>query len=64
MLIKSILDFPDGTSGKEPACNAGAEEMWVWSLGLKDTLEKGMATLSSVQPRESHGQRSLADYDP
>ena len=33
--------------------------MWHQSLGLKDPLEKGMATHSSI-----HGQRSLAGYRP
>ena len=38
--------------------------MWVGSLGLEDPLEEGMATNSSILPRESHGQRSLAGYSP
>ena len=29
--------FPGGTSGKEPAANAGAIEMQVWSLGQEDS---------------------------
>ena len=33
------------------------QERWVWSLDLKECLEKEMAT-------HSHGQRSLADYSP
>ena len=55
--------FPDGTSGKEPACQCRRHEMWVWSPGREDPLEEGMATHSSV-PGESHGQRSLAGYSP
>ena len=39
-------------------------ETQVWSLGLEDSLEKGMATHSSILPEESHGQRSLAGYSP
>ena len=35
------LGFPDGSAGKESACNVG-------DLGLKDPLEKGKATHSSV----------------
>ena len=27
------VGFPDGTSGKEPACQRRRPEMWVWSLG-------------------------------
>ena len=33
--------FPDGSYGKESACNAG-------DLGWEDPLEEGMATHSSV----------------
>ena len=53
------------------------QETRVWSLGLEDPLEKGMATHSSILawrrewqptpvslPGESHGQRSLASYSP
>ena len=35
-------DFPGGSDGKESTCNA------LWSLDREDTLEKGMATHSSV----------------
>ena len=41
--------------------------MWetrVWPLGWDNTLEKGMATHSSIFAWEFHGQRSLADYSP
>ena len=30
-------------------------EIWVQSLGWEDPLEKGMATHSSIWPREFHG---------
>ena len=33
--------FPGGSDSKEPACNAG-------DLDWEDTLEKGMATYSSI----------------
>ena len=33
--------------------------MQVQSLGQEESLEEGMATHSSILPRESHGQRSL-----
>ena len=42
---KVSKSFPDGSNGKESACNA---ETWVQSLGWEDTLEKGMATHSSI----------------
>ena len=38
-------DFPDGLDGKESTCNAGD---LVQSLGWEDSLEKGMATHSSI----------------
>jgi len=48
------------------------QETQVQSLGQKDPQEKRMATHSRVawripwteEPGESHGQRSLADYNP
>ena len=40
------------------------QEMQVLSLGREDPLEKEMATHSSILPRESHGQRSLAGHSP
>ena len=39
------LGFPDGSDGKEYACNVGDQ---VRSLGQEDHLEKGMATHSSI----------------
>ena len=38
------------------------QETWVWSLGQKDPLEKGMATGSSILAGEFHGKKSLVDY--
>ena len=42
------MDFPDGASGKGPAGQCRRREMQVRSLGLKDPMEKGMATHSSI----------------
>ena len=43
------MGFPDGTSGKEPACQMQeTKETPVPSLGQEDPLEEGMATHSSV----------------
>ena len=36
----------------------------VQSLGQDDTLEKEMATLSSILAGKFHGQRSLVGYSP
>ena len=40
------------------------QETMVWSLGLEDPLEKGMAPTPGFWPGESHGQKSLAGYSP
>ena len=40
------------------------QETQVESLGWEDLLEKGMATHSSILPREFHGQGSLVGYSP
>ena len=41
-------DFPDGSAGKELACNAGDIGSLGRSLGQEDPLEKEMATHSSI----------------
>ena len=38
--------------------------MQVRSLGREDTLEKEMATHSSMLAGKSHGQKSLVGYSP
>jgi len=40
------------------------QETWVQFLGREDSLEKEMATLSSILAWKFHGQRSLAGYHP
>ena len=40
------------------------QESWIGFLDWEDPLEKGMATHSSIQPGEFHGQRCLAGYSP
>ena len=40
------------------------QEMWVQSLGREDTLEEERARSSVFLPGESHGQGSLAGYNP
>ena len=39
------MGIPCGSDGKEPVCNVGDQ---VRSLGGEDTLEKAMATCSSI----------------
>ena len=40
------------------------QETQVRFLGLENTLEEGMATLSSGLPGKFHGQKSLIGYSP
>ena len=40
------------------------QEMWVQSLGGKDTLEEAWQPPPVFLPEESHGQSSLAGYHP
>ena len=35
-------------SGKEPTCQGGRREMWLWSLAEEDPPEEGLATHSSI----------------
>ena len=42
---QGIWGFPGGSGSKESTCSAGD---WVWSVGRKDLLEKGMTTHSSI----------------
>ena len=61
-LIDCHMCFPDGSDGKESACNAR-------DLGLIPRLGRCPAEGNGNQllvflPGEVHGQRSLADYSP
>ena len=40
------------------------QDSWIQFLSQEDSLEKGMATHSSILAGELHGQRSLAGYSP
>ena len=40
------------------------QEMWVWSLGWEDTLEKKWQPTPGSLPGKSHGQRNLVNYSP
>ena len=44
-MLLLLLGFPGGSDGKESASNAGDQ---VRFLGWEDSLEKGMATHSSI----------------
>ena len=60
---QGLGSFPSGSVVKK--IHLPVQEMWVWSLGREDPLQKEMATHSSVfLPVESCGQMSLARYSP
>ena len=46
-----FLSFPDGSAGKESACNV--REIWVQSLGWEDPLEKGKYSLQYCDLKNS-----------
>ena len=56
------MGFLDGSVVRNLPSVQEPQEMQVWSMGQKDPLEEGMVKHSSILPRESHGQRSLAGY--
>ena len=57
--------FPGGASGEESALPLQeTKEIQVRSLDQEDPLEEGTQPIPVFLPRESHGQRSLADYSP
>ena len=66
-LFKS-LGFPKWLSGKESACNAGAESSIPGSGGSPGSGRspgEGNGNPTPVfLPRKSHGQRSLVGYSP
>ena len=46
-LSRFVMDFPDGSDGKERICLL-MWETWVLSLGWEDPLEEGITTHSSI----------------
>ena len=56
--------FPVVLVVKNPSAKARDVRDVVLSLGWEDTLEEGMATHSSINTRESSGQRNLVGYIP
>ena len=53
--------MPGGSAVKNPPATQVSQEMQVQSLSQKDSLEAESTPV--VLPGESHGQRSLADYN-
>ena len=56
------LGFPGGTSGKEPACQCRRHSKLGFHPCVGDSLEKEMATHSSILVWEPHEQRIPVDY--
>ena len=56
--------FPGDSVVKDPPVNVGDAGDTGSILGLGRSLEKGMATHSSIIAWNTHGQRSLVSYSP
>ena len=56
--------YPGGTSGKEPASNSGDIKDTSLIHGWENPLEEAWQPILVFLPGESHGQRSLAGYNP
>ena len=62
---KTVVSFPDGASGIEPACQCRRHKRhrfhpWVRKIPWRRKWQPTLVFL----PGESHGQRSLAGYGP
>ena len=63
-MSKECLDFPGGTSGKEPTCQCKRHKRqgfdpWVRKIPWREAREPTL-----VLPGEPHGQRSFMGYGP
>ena len=56
------LGFPNGSSGKESACQYRRHRLWVQSLGQKIPWRRKWQSTPEFLPGESHGPRSLMGY--
>ena len=56
-----VLGFPDGSDGKESACNVG-DPCSIPGLGRSPREEHGIAL--HILAWRIHGERSLEDYSP
>ena len=59
------MDFPGGTTDKEPACQCrrckrDRFDPWVWKIPWRRKCQRTLVCL----PGESQGQRSVAGYSP
>ena len=55
------MGFPDGASGKEPACQCRRQEMQIPSLPEEDLL-RAWQPIKLFFPGEFHERRSLVGY--
>ena len=58
------MGFPNGSAGKESACNAEMPETQVWSLGREDAWRRGWQPIPVFLLGKSHGQGNLVGYGP
>ena len=58
-LLVLLLGFP---MAQQYRTCLPVQEIWVWSLGREDPLEKEMATHTVFLTGESHGERILVGY--
>ena len=59
------VGFPGGASGKESACQLRKCRRLGFDLWVKKIpWRRGWQPTPASSPRESHGQRSLAGYNP
>ena len=63
-MLHVCLGFPDGSAGKETACNAGDTGDAGSIPGLGRPPEEEMTTPPGFLPEKSHRQSSLMDYGP
>ena len=59
-----IVRFPDGSVGKESACNAGDTGDMGSICGLGSSPDGEWRPTPVFLPEESHGQGSLVGYSP
>ena len=62
MTVYSYPGFPDGASGKEPACQCRRLRFNPWAG--KIPWRRAWQPITVLLPGESPGQRSLAGYSP
>ena len=63
--LSSLMGFPGGASGKEPACQCKRQKSLAFDPRIRKIPWRRVWQPTPVfLPGESHGQRSLAGYSP